>query len=208
MSNLTIPSDAPWSFAPLVVVDLEGNGWQPPDLVELSIIPINQGIPGNPKTWLVRPEQPISARVSRIHGIKNADVANAPSFPAIRKDVEIALQKRYIVAHNATVDWDVLHRKLPAFKPQGVIDTLRLARVLYPGRPSYKLTELLKAFKLQEALNTTDGAPHRAEYDVVAALHLLLHLVEHSPRGPLSFRDFLRFSELPLISDDSQRSLF
>jgi len=208
MSNPNIRSDASWRSAPVAVVDLEGNGRQPPDLVELGVICVDDGVPGAPKTWLVRPEQPISARVTRIHGIKNKDVAKSPSFDAIKAEVEAALQGRYLVAHNAAVDWDVLHRKLPVFEPLGIIDTLRLARALHPGLTSYKLAELLDAFHLREVLATTPGMPHRAGYDAAAALHLLLHLVEHSPRGILSFGDLLTLGELPSTFNDPQRSLF
>src|SRR5882724_3146674 len=113
MSPLTIPDDAPWSAARFAVVDLEGNGNQPPDLVELAVIPIDAGSPGAAQTWLVRPDQKITRQVTRIHGIRNADVANAPRFDAVRAEVAASLEGRYVVAHNAVVDWDVLHRKLP-----------------------------------------------------------------------------------------------
>lgn len=208
MSTQIIPSDAPWSAAPIAVVDLEGNGHQPPDLVELGVIQIDDGVPGLLKSWLVRPEQPILPRVTRIHGIKNSHVAKAPLFEMIKSEIESTLQGRYLVAHNAAVDWGVLHRKLPTFEPRGVIDTLRLARALHPGLSSYKLAELLDAFGLRKALISTEGAPHQAGYDAAATMHLLLHLVKQSPRGPLSFRNLLMLGELPMAAVDTQLKLF
>jgi DNA polymerase III epsilon subunit-like protein len=194
--------------APFAVLDLEGNGHQPPDLVELGIIQLDDGVAGALTTWLVQPEQPISERVARFHGINNADVAMSPSFDEIKADVASMLHGRYLVAHNASIDWDVLHRKLPTLEPPGVIDTLRLARALYPECSSYKLTELLNTLGIREVLSSTGGTPHRAGYDTSAALQLFLHLVDHSPHGPLLFRELLSLGEVRSPLPDSQGRLF
>jgi DNA polymerase III epsilon subunit-like protein len=49
-----------WTTLNYVVVDVEGNGQQPPDLVELAAVPIVAGVVGEPSSWLVKPDQPIS----------------------------------------------------------------------------------------------------------------------------------------------------
>ncbi|MBX7267515.1 hypothetical protein KIF24_16760 [Micromonospora sp. Llam7] len=51
--------DAPWTSARLVAADVEGNGQQPPRLVELAVVPIDAGVIGDPVSWLVRPPSPI-----------------------------------------------------------------------------------------------------------------------------------------------------
>lgn len=203
-----IPDDAPWSAGRFAVVDLEGNGHRPPDLVELAVVPIDAGRPGPAQTWLVRPDEKITREVFRIHGIRNADVANSPRFDDIRGEVVASLEGRYVVAHNAIVDWNVLHRKLPAYHPPGVLDTLRLARALYPGRQSYKLSALLDALDLHDNLRGLDGGLHRAAYDATATLHLFLHLAARSSRGPLLLQQLLVLSGLPATVEDNQRSLF
>jgi len=208
MSTPIISSGTRWCLPPLVVVDLEGNGWQPPDIVELCALPIDNGILVNPKTWLVKPEQTISSRVTSIHGIRNEDVAKAPSFDEIRADVEATLKGRYLIAHNAVGDWNVLHRKLPALNLPGIIDTLRLSRILHPGLRTYSLGALLDHFGLRKGLVETEGAPHRAGYDATAAFLLFLHLLDNAPRGPLSFQDLLDIGKPPSTSDDSQLRLF
>jgi exodeoxyribonuclease X len=207
MSSQIIPDDALWSSVPFAVLDLEGNGYQPPDLVELAVIPINAGVAGAARTWLVRPDQKITRQVTRIHGIKNADVAKAPRFDEVSSDVAASLEGRYLVAHNAAIDWDVLHRKLPTLRPPGVLDTLRLARALCPGHESYKLDNLIVAFNLQEFLQGVGAGRHRAEYDAIAALQLFLFLVARSPRGHLSFRELVTLGELPCKAENRQQSL-
>ncbi|MGH4017943.1 MAG: hypothetical protein ACRDT0_01590 [Pseudonocardiaceae bacterium] len=55
-----------WRSLRYVVVDVEGNGQQPPDLVDLATVPIVGGVIGEPSSWLVRPDQPIKHFVTRI----------------------------------------------------------------------------------------------------------------------------------------------
>lgn len=62
----------------LFIVDVEGNGATPPNLVEVAAIPVENGEPqpAAARTWLVRPPAPIPPRITRIHGITNEMVAD------------------------------------------------------------------------------------------------------------------------------------
>ena len=143
-----------WTSLRYVVVDVEGNGQQPPDLVELAVVPIVGGVIGEPVSWLVRPQRPITPIAARIHGLTNEDVADAPSLRGHRGDVLLALTARRVVAHNAHVDVGVLRRELRGWECPEVFDTLKLARRLLPGQMSYRLGALVEAFKLAEGLPT------------------------------------------------------
>ena len=101
-----------WTSLDYAVIDVEGNGQQPPDLVELAVVPIRSGVVGEPASWLVRPGGPITHFATRIHRLKNEDVARAPLFTDIADQVLAALDVPALVAHNAHVDVDVLNRKL------------------------------------------------------------------------------------------------
>ncbi|MFD1045069.1 exonuclease domain-containing protein, partial [Kibdelosporangium lantanae] len=117
-----------WTTLNYVVIDVEGNGQQPPDLVELATVPIVGGIIGEPKSWLVRPDQPITGFARRIHGISNENVLDAPVFSDVEADVVKALDASALIAHNAHVDVGVLQRKLGDWECPEVFDTLKLAR--------------------------------------------------------------------------------
>src|SRR5579872_1314842 len=106
-----------WTSLTYAVVDVEGNGQQPPDLVELAIVPIVGGEIGEARSWLVRPERPIAHFATRIHGLTNQDVASAPAFDEVAEEIGTLLGGPTIVAHNANVDVGVLSRKLPDWKP-------------------------------------------------------------------------------------------
>lgn len=156
------------------IIDVEGNGQQPPEIVEIAILAMDGlTMAGPPRTWLVKPSQPITPIVTRkVHGIKNSDVDNAPWLAEIAAEVQAALDDRIPVAHNARIDHEVLSRQLPTWKPTIVLDTLRLARAMWPGLPSYSLDPLLTHARI----DTTDvrGDRHRAGFDAHAT-GLLFH---------------------------------
>jgi exodeoxyribonuclease X len=164
-----------WKSLNYVVVDVEGNGQQPPDLVELAAVPIVAGMVGEPSSWLVKPDQPISHFARRVHGIGNDQVADAPVFGYVEADVLKALDASALIAHNAHVDVGVLQRKLGDWECPEVFDTLKLARRLVPGQPSYKLGAMVDAFGLAKNL-APDLEPHRATYDATVTARLFVHL--------------------------------
>jgi DNA polymerase III epsilon subunit-like protein len=166
---------ADWTSLSYAVTDVEGNGQQPPDLVEVAVLPITDGIIGEPVSWLVRPPRPIKSFATRIHGISGADVAGAPPFAEVRHEVCAALAGRVIVAHNAHVDISVLGRELGDWESPEVFDTLKLARRLLPGQPSYKLSALVRTLDLDHAV-PPGLVPHRAAYDVLVTARLFAQL--------------------------------
>lgn len=196
---------ADWTDLNYVVVDVEGNGQQPPDLVELATVPITGGVVGEPRTWLVRPSEPIKSFATRIHGLSNRDVADAPVFADIKDDVLRALDGAALVAHNAHVDVGVLGRKLGDWQGPEVFDTLKLARRLLLAASSYKLGALVEVFELAEEL--PEGlAPHRATYDALVTARLFVRLATPPDMRPLSLEE-LR-GDSPGGGDDENPALF
>src|ERR1700678_1558459 len=121
-----------WTSLRYAVVDVEGNGQQPPDLVELAVVPITDGVIGEPVSWLVKPPRPIKYFATRIHGFTTADVADAPNFEAVADEGRARLDVPALIAHNAPVDVGVLMRPLPKWDVPEVFDTLKLTRRLLP----------------------------------------------------------------------------
>ncbi|GAA1232213.1 hypothetical protein GCM10009665_23060 [Kitasatospora nipponensis] len=163
----------------LFVVDVEGNGAQPPDLVEVAAFPVLNGspVPSSARSTLLRPPNPITPFATRVHHITNQDVADAPTWEQVGPQVHADLQGAWIAAHAAHVDYGVLLRHMPHWQPAGVVDTLRLARATYPTAGKYGLDALIELTGID--LAAVPGQRHRAGFDAHATALLLLDLAGH-----------------------------
>ncbi|TQF01335.1 3'-5' exonuclease [Kitasatospora acidiphila] len=163
----------------LLVVDVEGNGAQPPDLVEIAAIPVETGspVPASARSILLRPPHPITPFATRVHRITNQDVATAPTWEQVGDRVHADLEGAWIAAHAAHVDYGVLLRHMPTWQPAGVLDTLRLARATYPKAGKYSLDALIELTGID--LAAVPGQRHRAGFDAHATALLLLDLATH-----------------------------
>ncbi|WP_158227996.1 3'-5' exonuclease [Pseudonocardia sp. MH-G8] len=186
MLRLTRPLPQVMDGQQLVVVDVEGNGQREPEIVEIAALPISGTAPvpsTDLRTWLVRPQQPITPIVMRkVHGISNDDVAGCPSWQDVAADVTETLGDRVLVAHNASVERSILATHLPAWKPVLVLDTMKLARTLWPGLVGYGLERLAAHAEIALPPQPAGQRPHRAGYDALLTAELLVALVVHADR--------------------------
>ena len=169
------------------VVDVEGNGATPPEIVELAMVEVKGlRLTGESKRWLVRPATPISSLASGIHGIRNKDVEACPAFSAIASEVRAVLESGTIVGHNVRVEVDVLTRQLPGWQPAMAIDTLKLAKNTRPGLESYALSKLGGVLALaEEAAKLTGKKSHSALYDATLAALVFSRLLSEVPASRL-----------------------
>lgn len=171
----------PSTWPRLLVIDVEGNGANPPDLVEVAALPVRDGAPDTTVAgaWLIRPPIPVTPFAARVHGLTNERLAGCPPWGQIADHVRAMIGGAWICAHNAHVDYRVLARHLPGWQPAGVLDTLRLAKATYPGLPSYKLDALIDHTHLD--LTHAPAQRHRATYDAYATTLLFLTMANQHP---------------------------
>ena len=179
----------------LVVVDVEGNGQSPPEIIEFAGLPVDDTASyADMRTWLIRPLRPIAPMVTRnVHGISNDDVAGCPPWSEVAAEVGRVLDGRVLVAHGAHVEYRVLGAHLPDWRPPMVLDTLRLAKHLWPGLPSYSLGKLVEHASLDLSA-AGDQQQHRAGYDTWCAWQLLRALVDG---GDLDWAGVIKVATLP-----------
>ncbi|MFD9073530.1 3'-5' exonuclease [Streptomyces lasiicapitis] len=167
------------SWPPLLVVDVEGNGCNPPDLVEVAALPVRGGHPDTSTAgwWLTRPRRPVTSFAAGVHGLTNERLEQEPGWEEIAEKVHAFLGTAWVCAHNAHVDYKVLSAHLPQWQPAGVLDTLRLARTTYPGLAKYSLDALITHVQLD--LSTAPAQRHRATFDAYATAQLLIAMASH-----------------------------
>ena len=88
---------------PIAFIDLETTGINVSSdrIVEISVLKIN---PNGIEEWMIsriNPEMPIPPKSTEIHGITDADVANAPKFREIAKNLATFLEGSDLAGFNA-----------------------------------------------------------------------------------------------------------
>ncbi|MCX4096280.1 3'-5' exonuclease [Nocardia sp. alder85J] len=164
------------------VVDVEGNGQNPPEIIEFGLLTVDGPTyqADAVRSWLIRPQQPITSIVTRkVHGIRNDDVAGAPVWNEVAPEIGIAIDGRILVAHSAKVEQSVVGQHLPEWTPPLILDTLRFAKQVWPGLGGYSLDKLIVHGGLDTSAVKGQGY-HRAAYDTWAAWLLLCRLTVES----------------------------
>ncbi|MDW8245039.1 MAG: 3'-5' exonuclease [Sandaracinaceae bacterium] len=180
-----------WVEAPLVVIDFETTGRDPTQdrIIEIGIALFEGAtLCEAPRAWLVNPGIPISPESTKITGIDDSMVRDAPNFAQLFPEIVHFLRKRIPVAYNYTVDRSFLlaetsrwklpaEADVPALDPRCVwIDPLVWARMLQPEAPNHQLSEVCNRFgiSIQKA--------HRANHDAEATGRLLLAMTRDLPQ--------------------------
>jgi DNA polymerase-3 subunit epsilon len=117
----------------------------------------------------------IPADITRLTGITNAMVRNAPPASAVMREVADFVGNRPMVAHNASFDrkfWESELARIGAQSTSPFACTLLLARRLLPDAPDHKLSTLTRCARLPAT-----GQAHRALADAEMAANLLGHLL-------------------------------
>ncbi|HSJ38543.1 MAG TPA: ATP-dependent DNA helicase DinG [Planococcus sp. (in: firmicutes)] len=158
-----------------VVVDIETTGHSPAKgdrIIQLAIVTIENGLIIDTYTEFINPERKIPMFIQDLTGISDEDVAHAQPFEAYAEIVSEKLQNAIFVAHNTNFDLPFLQKELQRSgqpKWHGLtMDTVELARLLYPTAISYKLQDITAD------LGIPLGSAHRADDDAYATAELFL----------------------------------
>lgn len=191
--------------SPFWAVDVEGSGASPPEIIELAMVEVRDfALTGVQRHWRIKPLGPISPMATRIHGLTEADLIDAPSLEDIADDLLPWIEDRPLVGHNVKVDVDALRRSLPGWAPVSAFDTLKLARELRPGLESYSLSNLGRTLALSDQAERLTGAnSHAALFDATMAALLFIDLLKSL--GPADCDAALQLAD---IINPKQGSLF
>lgn len=158
------------------VVDLETTGLSPQfdEIIEISAIKIINSEIVDTFSTLVKPTEEIDEHITRLTGITNGMLENAPDIDSILPGFFEFIENGVIVGHNVNFDINFLYdNRLKLFNTtvkNDFVDTMRIAKKLYPDFPNHKLCELVKNFGIK-----TDAA-HRAFADCHATFKCYEHM--------------------------------
>lgn len=149
---------------------------------------------------LINPETPIPAFITKLTGISNEMVENAPKFYEVAKDIIEITRDAVFVAHNCSFDYGMVRkefRELGYNYEREQLCTVKTSRKIFPGLPSYSLGNLCKS------LNVKLANHHRAEDDALATVKIfeLLHQnAENNIRDYIGSQNTYK-SDNPIVSE-------
>lgn len=161
-----------WSLCPYVVVDVEGNGQEPHDMIEIATVQITDRQVQQAKSWGLRPPRPITDRAISIHGITNQMAETFQPWRIHATEILAEMEDRIVIGHNVGVDARVITHTEPSWRPLALIDTKALAKHVLPGRSEYSLRALVSDLFPDNA----EWTPHRAASDALVTAHLFILL--------------------------------
>lgn len=168
-----------------VVVDLETTGNNPKKgdkIIQFAAVVIEDGKITESFSSLVNPQRPIPAFIEELTGLEDKMVKDAPLFKEIAPKVNSLLEGAYFVAHNVLFDLSFLQEELIQAGFEGfygsVLDTVEMARIIFPTADGYKLSDLAVREDLQH------DRPHQADSDAQVTAELFLILVNRLSQLP------------------------
>ena len=125
---------------------------------------------------LINPNQPIPKYIRAFTGITDEMVQDAPQFEEVAEKVFTLLQGNIFVAHNVNFDYSFIKSHLEFYGytlNAKKLCTIRLARQIFPGLPSYSLGNLCHSLEI-DLQNR-----HRAGGDAAATVTLFKKLLQN-----------------------------
>src|SRR4051812_8865848 len=191
--------DTPWRELDLTVVDLETTGLNPSrdEIVSFATVTVSHGrvTLADARYELVRPRRMPGEETSRIHGLREADLIEAPPLEDLLEGLLDALAGRILIAHVAAIEQGFLEAALAASGMRlrnRFVDTAKLAselsRLRREGsseRAPIGLSELARSLGLPvHRRHTADGdALTTAQVFIALATHL--DAIEEQTAGSL-----------------------
>ena len=166
-----------------IAFDLETTGTVPgaDAIVEIGAVRFIDGQVDGVFSTLVDPRRPIPQGASAVNGIFDDMVVGKPLIDSLLPAFAEFCGDDIMVAHNAPFDAQFLTadiKRHEAVAPRGIIvDTLPIARKVFPGLPNYKLGTLVQHLKIP----SSDF--HRAEQDATYCGLLFEHLLKRISIG-------------------------
>ena len=134
-------------------------------LVEIGLIEmVDRRLTGDNRHWYLNPERSSHPDALRVHGLTDEFLADKPRFADVVQELLDYVADAELVIHNASFDLGFLDAELARLdhpplstRCAGVVDSLQLARELYPGQRA-SLDALCKRLEVDNSSRSLHGA--------------------------------------------------
>lgn len=147
-------------------------------IIEIGCAEIIDGVfTGKTFQRFVNPHRKIDKAATKVHGITDDDVKDKPDFVDIVDDLISFIKDSDLIIHNAPFDKAFLDREFKLLPPSkqpkktfAVLDTLKVAREMFPGQRN-TLLALCQRFNISQAVE------HSAILDAIMLANVYTHLL-------------------------------
>ena len=166
---------------PIVVLDFESTGLNTATdrVIEIGAVKLVGGTVVDSLSLLVNPKVPLKEKIVSLTGITDMMLADKETAETAIPKLMDFIGDAPIAAHNAAFDASLLKSELKRLNrtfSAPVLDTLTLARKMFPEMKSFKLASVCK--RLQVSLKNA----HRAVHDATATALCLAKMIKELQR--------------------------
>lgn len=167
-----------------VAVDVETTGFDPKKdrIIEIAIVEFNGDTIIGDWSTLINPEVPFHG--NGVSDIEPSHLTGKPTFADVAETVRDRLNGRTVVGHRVSFDIGFINAEMtkagyPSVQPAKEVDTLKLARNLFPGSQ-----QSLKLNDLAARLGIPNPEAHRAGPDADTAARCYLAMRQQLAKRP------------------------
>lgn len=136
------------------IVDVETTGGSPffNRVIEVGLIRVENGSVVEEFKQLFNPKIEIPEFITKMTGISNDDVEDAPEFAELASELLGKFQNSIFVAHNSQFDYGFIQEE---FRKSGIefsapqLCTVKLSRMLFPEHKRHNLSELIERYQFE-----------------------------------------------------------
>lgn len=186
-----------------IVFDIETTGLSAinDEITEIGALKIKDGKIIDEFSQLINPGRKIPPFITKLTGITDEMVANEPGINEVIPRFHDFIGNSVLVAHNASFDVGFIREKLNQnnlYLDNPILDTLELARAVFPELKNHKLNTLAKHLDVS-LLNH-----HRAVDDATATADVFLKIISLlEEKGVYTFDEINNLNKNKDISKDS-----
>jgi len=195
------------------IIDIEstGGGFKGEKIIDISIFLFDGEKIVDSYSTLINPGIHIPSFITKLTGIKDSMVADAPYFEDVLDRIDDFTKDAIFVAHNVQYDYGILKhefRRLGRPFLRKKMCTIKVAKKILPNLESYSLGKICENFKIE----ITDR--HRAKGDARATVSLfsillkedkenLINSIISEPYNPKNFAPNVSIDEIIKLPEDT-----